>query len=535
MSGKLCAFLFAIPACLVFRLDASRFTLPTTGLAETLPTSVFNLPTAGLAKSPPMAGLAETGSVVNSVEVVGGGAPGDRTSTVANADFLLCGLGANGAAAREKKCAAKCINAMEVTKLPPFPQGFFGGLSKKERDRGDSPIADVAGEMMSDKIVLDAQDDFVFPMKMAAYFSCYTRSKWPLFNAWVVAPELQKEDKVARSGHFGNVHKKTDEYESFHGKYKGEFLRSGDVKGVWSDYYGFDQGHWAPDAAFRSNNDLVKSTYYYINVSPQTACLNRQEWEHLESNIRDFSVSEKRKISVMSGPLELLPSFFLSTPAMKKKWTSVLELWRVASEVLMRGVDTANGMKDPHWVEVTEHTTEASGSHCMLRGDDASQAQHPDVTFGVQREELRDLAHIPSCRAQGLLKEGLGKYAFYLMMQAGKSAIRRGVRVPLAYWKVASWERQGKQVYCCYIMDQTGVVDMTDTGAACIAEIDNSFDVVPSGIVHAGTETCEALFSPRGGNDPENQQAQQTMDCDFGGNGIGWRGDYLLSENDIDH
>merc|ERR1712217_899092 len=102
--------------------------------------------------------------------------------------------------------------------------------------------------------------------------------------------------------------------------YRQEYLRAGDVKGVWSDYFGFDQGHWAPDAPFRKKKKQVASTYYFINVSPQTACLNRQEWEHLESNVREWSVVESKQISVMAGPLETLPEYFVSTLAMRKKW-----------------------------------------------------------------------------------------------------------------------------------------------------------------------------------------------------------------------
>ena len=281
-------------------------------------------------------------------------------------------------------------------------------------------------------------------MNMAAYFTCYTRSKWPLFNAWVVAPELQNKDKVLRTGSFGNVAKRTPEYALFHAKYKNEFLRAGDVKGIWSEYFGFDQGHWAPDAPFRLVKDLVASTYYYVNVSPQTSCLNRQEWEHLESSIREFAVEKNVKVSVMSGPLETLPEYFVSTAAMKKKWKSLLAQWHVAGEVLMRGVDTAAGVKDPHWIEVIKHTS-GRGSTCILRGGRKMVGE----AMGVETEGLTDLAHIRPCKIATLLK-GLSGYAFYLMAQAGKTAQRRGVRVPLAYWKAISWKQDEKDVYCCY-------------------------------------------------------------------------------------
>ena len=72
-----------------------------------------------------------------------------------------------------------------------------------------------------------------------------------------------------------------------------------------------------------------------------------------------------------------------------------------------------------------------------------------------------------------------------------------------------------------YLMDQTGVADMTSTGDGCLRTVQASFDVVPEGLEHAGKDACEALFAPRGGNNPEEQQAQDTMYCDFANTGIG--------------
>jgi DNA/RNA endonuclease G (NUC1) len=480
--------------------------------------------------------------------------PNKATGTdteVSNSEHLLCGFGVEGSDERLAECSTKCVGAMQSIALPPFPLHFFGGLDSEDRDKNASLVADVIAEQMTDRVLVRDQKNFAVPMKMEAYFSCYTRSKWPLFNAWVVSPELQSDKKNPRHGSFGNVDKDKREYAAFHARFKDEFLRAHDVKGVWSDYYGFDQGHWAPDAPFRMVKNLVSSTYYYINVSPQSACLNRQEWEHLESSIRKWAsprpVGKGTPVSVMAGPLEHLPEYFVSTPAMIKKWTRILDQWRVASEVLMRGVETAHGMKDPHWVEATEHTAQPSikpsrkkkkateSFHCMLRGDDAARKRDANVTFGVDRDELRDLAVVPSCMATDLVKKGLENFALYLMTQAGSKAVRRGVRVPLAYWKVASWEQEGTQVYCCYLMDQAGVVDMRDTGEICLDVIGKSYNVIPDGLTHAGEDTCGKLYTPRGGKEPENQQTQETDDCDFSTNGIGWRGEYLLKENGIDY
>merc|ERR1712031_53712 len=115
-------------------------------------------------------------------------------------------------------------------------------------------------------------------------------------------------------------------------------------------------------------------------------------------------------------------------------------------------------------MEVTKH---GGGEHCMLR---AYEGEH--VTPAIEKERFQDLATIRACQPSTLVRS-LSDYAIYFMTEAGSKAVRRGVRVPLVYWKVASWKdkERKKSVFCCWLMDQTGMVDETDTGAGCLETV----------------------------------------------------------------
>lgn len=436
-------------------------------------------------------------------------------------EALLCGLGAGDEAQeREKLCAEVCLAAMGKIELPPFPKDFFGGLDRKKREAGASPINGLVGastnakdgeiEAQATLVFVEADASFAYPMALPAYYTCYTRSKWPLFTAWVIDPELQTGG-VERSGAFGNLDKGSDEYKSYNAMIPDEFLRSSDVKGVWNVYFGLDQGHWAPDAAFRTVGRLVQSTYYYINVSPQTSCLNQGEWFNLESKVRSWAVDTLGGlVSIMAGPLERLPEQFLDTQEKKIKWTSLLEKWRASAEILMNGIPS----RDPHWMELVKHTALMHDSdgpgpkHCFLGSYDKTS-----------KPTLADVMKIDTCTPGGLAPE-LSDYAVYLMTEAGTKGQRRGVRVPLAYWKVASWKdlEKDKQLYCCWLFDQTGAVaefpqDDKYSGPACLKAVKElGADVLPR-MLYAGKKTCGALYTPR-------PNSQGNMPCNFRSAGI---------------
>lgn len=434
------------------------------------------------------------------------------TSSPTNgAEDLLCGLEGSEATKLES-CATLCRSAILTIPQPGFPHDFFGGLGTSDRNRGEfstgEGVAALDVEVLGDKTVKlkSVHETFVYPLEMPAYFTCYRRDKLPIFSAWVVDPELLKGDKKARVGSFGTPSRDSVAYQTMHGLMKKEYLRSGDVKGVWSDYYGFDQGHWAPDAPFRKVKELVASTYYFVNVSPQTSCLNRGNWEKLEASIREFAEKENKLAAVMAGPLDKFPAVFADEVHERRKWNDLLDLWAEASDVLM-----VNDLgKNPHWIEVVTDET-----RCVTLG-----AQSP----GTARMETKfaDLAEAPECVMSAVannLANGDVATSVFLMTEAGSTGTRRGVRVPLAYWKAVSWDDDATgKLYCCWFFDQTDAVKAV--GGQCKNLVsEHHADVVPASMQYAGDAACGQLFTP---------SEDHGLECDFHTRGIGWRGQFEL-------
>lgn len=442
-------------------------------------------------------------------------------------------------------CSAICRHAIKDIPQPVFPLHFFGGLDAEDRSKvrtGADMIEAIGGcqgdgaesclsisgvKMAKDQQYISLSDvgedssNFVFPVHVNAYFTCYTRDKLPLFTSWLVDPDLQPkgDSRTKRVGSFGNLPKTNPQRDMYHNKLQDEYLRSGDVRGVWADYFGFDQGHWAPDAPFREEKQLVATTYYYINVSPQTACLNRGNWEGLESRVRATAVELDESIQVMAGPLRAVPSTFFETGEQRSQWADLLDVWRVAGEVLMEG---QVAKKDPHWIEVTWQTDGGAPRQCILRGKEANAAR--DGAFP-------DLADVKACNVPHLQRASLlGRISVFLMTEAGAKRVRRGVRVPLAYFKVVTLPRNK---YCCWLMDQLDQVSPIK-GEECLNTVaTHSWNHAPGDLhilsteaSYAGDATCSSLFTP--------SQTSSTVNCGFKNTGIGWRGQYLLREAGVE-
>ena len=97
-------------------------------------------------------------------------------------------------------------------------------------------------------------------------------------------------------------------------------LKCGSMDSV--DYWnsGFDRGHLAPSADFRWSLNALSESYYYSNMSPQVADLNRGAWSKLENQGREWSL-DCNELFVVTGPIlkPNLPkvqqgSFHLSIP-----------------------------------------------------------------------------------------------------------------------------------------------------------------------------------------------------------------------------
>lgn len=52
--------------------------------------------------------------------------------------------------------------------------------------------------------------------------------------------------------------------------------------------FGYDRGHLAPSADFRWSERALSESYYYSNITPQTAEFNREKWAEIESFLRTY-------------------------------------------------------------------------------------------------------------------------------------------------------------------------------------------------------------------------------------------------------
>lgn len=67
------------------------------------------------------------------------------------------------------------------------------------------------------------------------------------------------------------------------------------------DGFGYDRGHLAPSADFRYSKKALSESYFYSNMSPQVAQLNRGRWAELEDVIRQYAIRNNRQVYVVSG------------------------------------------------------------------------------------------------------------------------------------------------------------------------------------------------------------------------------------------
>lgn len=71
-----------------------------------------------------------------------------------------------------------------------------------------------------------------------------------------------------------------------------------------NDYYksGYDRGHLAPSRDMSFDSVAQAESFYYSNMSPQTASFNRSIWNRLESNVREWT-AEFDTVYVVTGPV----------------------------------------------------------------------------------------------------------------------------------------------------------------------------------------------------------------------------------------
>jgi endonuclease G len=82
------------------------------------------------------------------------------------------------------------------------------------------------------------------------------------------------------------------------------FLKTMNPDSTWKyDGYGYDRGHLAPSADFRYSKKALSESYFYSNMSPQVADLNRGKWAELEDGIRQYVIDKNTKLYVVTGPV----------------------------------------------------------------------------------------------------------------------------------------------------------------------------------------------------------------------------------------
>ncbi len=65
---------------------------------------------------------------------------------------------------------------------------------------------------------------------------------------------------------------------------------------------GYDRGHLAPAADFSFSEEAMSESFFMSNMSPQAPGLNREIWQYLEGQVREWAASYG-KVYVVTGPV----------------------------------------------------------------------------------------------------------------------------------------------------------------------------------------------------------------------------------------
>ncbi len=127
------------------------------------------------------------------------------------------------------------------------------------------------------------EEVIVHPGHMLVYSEKHEQPKW---TAHIAAPDLIK----------GNLAR----IDSF---LPDPLVKTGTA--VTADYWysGYDRGHMVPSADMRWTYDALLGTYYYSNISPQVADLNRGKWADLEDWGRRYVYYSKKRLFIVTGPV----------------------------------------------------------------------------------------------------------------------------------------------------------------------------------------------------------------------------------------
>jgi endonuclease G len=65
----------------------------------------------------------------------------------------------------------------------------------------------------------------------------------------------------------------------------------------------YDRGHLAPNADLDYSRELADETFYFTNIAPQTASLNRFLWNNIEQEVRQLAKNLNITLLVYTGPI----------------------------------------------------------------------------------------------------------------------------------------------------------------------------------------------------------------------------------------
>lgn len=126
------------------------------------------------------------------------------------------------------------------------------------------------------------------------YAEPYEQAKWV---AHIILPDVMQGNEGRSNDFRADTSIKTGSAVDAD-YFKKDMQPNGTIK---YESFGYDRGHLAPSADFRYSKKALSESYYYSNMSPQVAQLNRGRWAEMEDMIRQYVVKNKTQLYVVTG------------------------------------------------------------------------------------------------------------------------------------------------------------------------------------------------------------------------------------------
>ncbi len=141
----------------------------------------------------------------------------------------------------------------------------------------------------------EADEEVIFHSAMAlAYAEEHEQAKWV---AHIVLPDI-----ITGNHGRSNDFRPDEKIKAGSAVEEDYFLKELQTDGNYIyDGFGYDRGHLAPSADFRWSKQALSESYYYSNMAPQVADLNRERWAELEDFVRQYVIRNQRQVYVVTG------------------------------------------------------------------------------------------------------------------------------------------------------------------------------------------------------------------------------------------